>query len=183
MELATSRLRLRPYADADAADLYAWSADPRVGPIAGWRPHESLEESLSVIRTVLSGPDVFALEEKDSGRVIGSIGLTGNHPLGERPGCPDGEIGYALAPMYWGRGLMTEAMEAFLPVLFREKGLRQVWGAHYAGNWRSSRVLNKCGFRYQNSRTEEVADLGEVRLTYFYVLTKEAWRERHSGAL
>ena len=82
MELATSRLRLRPYANADAADLYAWSADPRVGPIAGWRPHKSLEESLSVIRTVLSGPDVFALEEKDSGRVIGSIGLTGSHPLG-----------------------------------------------------------------------------------------------------
>ena len=78
---------------------------------------------------------------------------------------------------------MTEAMEAFLPVLFREKGLRQVWGAHYAGNWRSSRVLSKCGFRYQNSRTEEAADLGEVRLTYFYVLTEEAWRERHSGAL
>ena len=60
--IETPRLLLRPYRDADAADLYAYSRDPRVGVIAGWQPHRSEEESLYFIRTVFSAPDVFALE-------------------------------------------------------------------------------------------------------------------------
>ncbi len=66
--IETPRLLLRPYRDADAADLYAYSRDPRVGVIAGWKPHRSEEESLRFLRTVFSAPDVFALELRESGR-------------------------------------------------------------------------------------------------------------------
>ena len=177
------RLLLRPYRDADAADLYAYSRDPRVGVIAGWQPHRSEEESLRFLRTVFSAPDVFALELRESGRAVGSIGFVGGHPAGEHPGCPDDEIGYALSPAHWGRGLMPEAMAAVLAYGFGPKGLARIWCSHYAGNWRSARVITKCGFRYAFARTEHVADFGEDRQTYFYVLTKEGWRERVSGAL
>ena len=54
MILQTQRLILRPWQEADAADLYQYAKDPRVGPIAGWQPHTSVEDSLRVIRTVLS---------------------------------------------------------------------------------------------------------------------------------
>ena len=66
---------------------------------------------------------------------------------------------------------------------FGPKGLARIWCSHYAGNWRSARVITKCGFLYAFARTEHVADFGEDRQTYFYVLTKEGWRERVSGAL
>ena len=72
--IETPRLLLRPYRDADAADLYAYSRDPRVGVIAGWKPHRSEEESLRFLRTVFSAPDVFALELRESGRAVGSGG-------------------------------------------------------------------------------------------------------------
>ena len=39
--LETPRLRLRPFRDSDAADVYAYAKDPAVGPIAGWPPHRS----------------------------------------------------------------------------------------------------------------------------------------------
>ena len=181
--IETPRLLLRPYRDADAADLYAYSRDPRVGVIAGWQPHRSEEESLRLLRTVFSAPDVFALELRESGRAVGSIGFVGGHPAGEHPGCPDDEIGYALSPAHWGRGLVPEAMAAVLAYGFGPKGLARIWCSHYAGNWRSARVITKCGFRYAFARTEHVADFGEDRQTYFYVLTKEGWRERVSGAL
>ena len=113
-EIETPRLLLRPYRAEDAADLYAYSRDPRVGVIAGWRPHRSEEESLYFIRTVFSAPDVFAMVLKESGRAVGSIGFVGAHPAGEHPGCPDDEIGYALSPDHWGRGLVPEAMAAVL---------------------------------------------------------------------
>ena len=49
MSLETARLRLRPFRDSDAADVYSYARDPRVGPIAGWPPHQSVDESLEII--------------------------------------------------------------------------------------------------------------------------------------
>ena len=177
--IETPRLLLRPFQDADAADVYRYAQDPAVGPVAGWPPHQSVEESREIIRTVFSAPDIFAMELKETSAVIGSVGFVGSHPAGEH--CPDDELGYVLSRQYWGRGLMPEAAQAVLRYGFER--LHRVWCAHYAGNWRSAAVIRKCGFRYQFSRPTEVTLLGETRQTYFYVLTKEAWRERVSGAL
>ena len=181
--LETPRLRLRPFREADAADVYDYARDPRVGPIAGWPPHKSVEESREVIRTVFSAPGVFAMELKETGKVIGSVGFVGNHPAGLHPDCPDDEVGYALSPVCWGRGLVPEAVETVLQYGFTELALQRIWCGHYAGNWRSRRAMEKCGFRYQFSRTEFVSLMGENRQSYFYLLTKENWRERVSGAL
>ena len=41
MELETERLILRPFTEEDAADLYEYARDPRVGPPAGWKPTPS----------------------------------------------------------------------------------------------------------------------------------------------
>ena len=70
MELETQRTTLRPFADSDAAELYEYARDPRVGPIAGWKPHESVEESREIIRTVFAAPNTFAVVERETGRVI-----------------------------------------------------------------------------------------------------------------
>lgn len=183
MTLETPRLWLRPFEEEDAADVYAYARDPWVGPIAGWAPHKSVEESREVIRTVFSAPHVFAMELRQSGRVIGSVGLLGGPPAGICPVCPDDEIGYALSRDYWGSGLVPEAVKAVLEYSFTELRLKRVWCAHYAGNWRSNRVMEKCGFSYQFSRETAVEQLGIRRETYFYALKEEDWRERVLGAL
>ena len=104
-QLETRRLILRPFRDSDAADLFDYARDPRVGPAAGWKPHESVEESREIIRTVFSEPETFAVVHRQDGRVIGSAGFTGRHR--QEAGGPDNEIGYSLDPTYWGRGLDT----------------------------------------------------------------------------
>lgn len=181
--LETPRLLLRPFRDSDAADVYEYASDPRVGPVAGWPPHRSVEESREIVHTVFSQPGVFAMELKARGTVIGSVGFVGGHPAGIFPDCPDDEIGYAVGVPYWGRGLVPEAVGAVLEYGFGTLGLRRIWCGHYAANRRSARVIGKCGFRYQFARPTDVDLLGEVRQTYFYMQTKENWRERISGAL
>lgn len=52
MELTTERLLLRPWKESDAESLYQYAKDERVGPIAGWPAHRSVEESREVIRDV-----------------------------------------------------------------------------------------------------------------------------------
>ena len=181
--LETPRLSLRPFRESDAEDLYAYARDPRVGPIAGWPVHGSPEESREIIRAVFAAPNVFALELRETGRVVGSVGLVGRHPAGEFPDCPDDEIGYVLSPACWGRGLVPEAVDAVLEYGFTELDLRRIWCGHYAGNWRSDRVIRKCGFRYQFARTERVAAMGDFRQTYYFMQTREEWRERVSSPL
>lgn len=170
-ELATARLRLRPFVDSDAADLYEYAQDPRVGPIAGWQPHKSVEESREIIRTVFSAPNVFAVVDRASGKVIGSAGFVDCH-RGELPGSDD-EIGYALNPAFWGRSLIPEAVRELVRYGFAELKLNTIWCNHYDGNQKSKRVIEKCGFAYRFSREEDVPLMGERRLTHFYAITKE----------
>ncbi len=57
MILTTERLVLRPWTETDVESLFEYAKDPDVGPIAGWPPHKSVEESLNVIRNVFSGKE------------------------------------------------------------------------------------------------------------------------------
>ena len=55
--LKTERLLLRKWTEADADSLFQYASDPEVGPITGWPPHKSVEESKEIIRNVLNGPE------------------------------------------------------------------------------------------------------------------------------
>lgn len=59
MMLKTKRLILRPWDESDAQSLYEYAKDPDVGPIAGWPPHKSAEDSLNVIKNGLNGAELL----------------------------------------------------------------------------------------------------------------------------
>lgn len=122
MQLITERLILRPWAETDAGDLYRYAKDDRVGPIAGWPPHSSVDNSAEIIRTVFSAPETYAVCLKEDNRAIGSIGLMigavrqgdsghrgGDRLLDRRPvlgqGVDTGGGSRARSP--WFRGLET----------------------------------------------------------------------------
>ena len=166
--LTTERLILRPFREEDAPQVYDYARDPQVGLNAGWKPHESVEESLEIIRTVFSAPHVFAVTLRDSGRVIGSAGFTGRQRGG---GQREDELGYALHPRWWGQGLMTEACRKLIEYGFSEMGLESIWCTHYDGNDRSRRVIEKCGF--QKAFSQVLYDEFGEHLTHFYFLLRE----------
>lgn len=92
MQLTTERLILRPWAETDAEDLYRYAKDDRVGPIAGWPPHSSVDNSAEIIRTVFSAPETYAVCLKEDNRAIGSIGLMiGARSDKEIPGTEGGD--------------------------------------------------------------------------------------------
>ena len=74
-EIVTERLILRPWQESDAESLYKYARDPEIGPIAGWPPHTSVEDSLNVIRTVFSAPETYAVVLKETGEPVGSAGI------------------------------------------------------------------------------------------------------------
>ena len=72
--METKRIILRPWRDSDAESLFKYASDPDVGPRADWTPHQSVEESLDIIRTVFHNDTNWAIELKSTGEAIGAIG-------------------------------------------------------------------------------------------------------------
>ena len=142
--LETQRLTLRPFGESDLSDFFYYAKDPQVGPNAGWPPHETHAQTKEVILRFMAEDNVWALEEKASRRVIGSLGV---HRDGRRDRSDAIRmIGYALGRDWWGKGYMTEAVRRVLKHLFEEKELEMVTVYHFACNRRSQRVIEKCGF-------------------------------------
>ena len=57
--LKTDRLILREWKETDAESLYKYANNPDVGPVAGWPPHTSVENSREIINSVLSAKSGF----------------------------------------------------------------------------------------------------------------------------
>lgn len=124
---------VREVTDADLPILYEQQLDPEATRMAAFasRAREPFMAHWARIR--INPAEVVRTIVCD-GAVAGNIVSWG--PGDKR------EIGYWLGREYWGRGIATQALAAFLNVV-RE---RPLW-AHVAGhNIGSRRVLEKCGF-------------------------------------
>jgi RimJ/RimL family protein N-acetyltransferase len=173
MTLETKRLILRPWIETDAQECYKYAKDPKVGPIAGWPVHTSVENSRQIIRDVLMVPETYAIVLKETGLPIGSIGLHHND-LAEKE--DEAELGYWIGVPYWGRGLVPEAAHELLRHAFEDLKLNQIWCGYYDGNEKSKRVQEKLGFRYQWTNDEvPVPLMNETRRGFVSLLTKEQW--------
>ena len=176
MILTTKRLLLRPWTEEDAESLFEFAKNPDVGPIAGWPPHKSIEESLSIIRNVLNGAECFAICEKDDPKAIGAIELRlkGNTDKTDRD--DECELGYWIGKPFWGRGYMTEAAEELLRRGFEDLGMTTIWCSYADGNLRSKRVQEKAGFLYHHTSYNVPAPLmNEIRTGHTNYITKEHW--------
>lgn len=181
MILTTQRLILRPWTLDDAESLYKYASDPDVGPIAGWPPHKNVEESRSIIQTVFSGAECYAICEKGTGSPIGAISLQlkGHTDMTERD--DECELGYWLGKPFWGRGYMPEAAEELIRHGFEALNMTTIWCGYYDGNVKSKRVQEKLGFVYHHTCQEvPVPLLGETRIGHTNCLTKERWRRRQA---
>ena len=175
--LMTQRLILRRWNQKDAEDLYSYACDPDVGPIAGWPPHKSIDESRAVIRDVLNGREAYAICLKEDGRAIGAIELklNGHTDLTDRD--DECEMGYWLGKPFWGRGIVPEAVTEMLRRAFEDIGIQKVWVGYYEGNSKSKRVQEKCRFRFQRkSEGVDVPLMQEKRTGYVSSLTKDQWQ-------
>ena len=181
MTLQTERLTLRRWEETDAESLYEYASDPDVGPIAGWPPHKSIEESREVIRNVFCGAECYAICEKGSGKAIGAIELKLNGHTDMTEKNDECELGYWLGKPFWGRGYMPEAAEEMLRHGFEDLGMNIIWCGYYDGNSKSERVQEKVGFLYHHTCSEVPVQLmNEVRVGHTNYLTRKQWEKRHT---
>lgn len=173
--LETERLLLRPFQGTDLDDFFEYAKSPIIGPSAGWEPHKSKEDSLNILNMFLEKDEVWAIENKENHKVIGSIGL---HKDQLRSAEDVKMLGYVLSEDYWGKGLMTETAEKVINFAFEELKLNFLSIHHYSFNHRSKRVIEKCGFIYEGTLRHAVQIYdGSIYDLLCYSMTKEEWEQ------
>lgn len=147
--LETERLRLRPVRTEDAADIYAYTKDEETARYVSWHAHKSLTDSEQFVEHILrqyelGNPAPWAIEDKTSGRVIGTIDFIKVSFEQQQA-----ELGYALSREYWGKGLMPEAAARLVQYGFETLGLERIQARCFVANDGSARVMEKIGMTFE----------------------------------
>lgn len=173
--IETDRLILDQWRKKDAQDLYDYAKNPNVGPNAGWKPHADVKESKKIIKTIFMPNQVWAIRDKITGIVIGSIGF---EPDKYRAGIKSKEMGYSLSEAYWGKGVMTEAAKSVIHYGFKQMQLEMITITTGPDNKRSQSVIKKCGFTYEGTlrRAYKVFD-GTHRDVLCHSLMREEYEQ------
>lgn len=170
--IETERLILRPFTEDDVEAFFACCRNPNLGNNAGWKPHETPEESLEILQTVfIPQENIWAIIRKEDQRLIGSIGIM---PDLKRENPTAGMIGYWLDEVCWGKGYMSEAATAVLDFGFNQLDLTLISANCYPHNERSQQVLKRQGFTYEGILHQaEVTYDGKVYDHLCYYLEKK----------
>jgi ribosomal-protein-alanine N-acetyltransferase len=164
----------------DAPAIFAYASNEDATRYMLWDTHRSLTDSEAFIAWTLqryqSGEaGEWGIALKETGRLIGTIGFAGCSP-GQRRA----EIGYILAPQYWGRGLMPEAAARVAEFAFEDMGMNRIECCHFAPNEKSGRVMQKIGMVCEGTARQRVFAKGRFWDTRQYALLKEDWVRRRS---
>jgi RimJ/RimL family protein N-acetyltransferase len=149
MRLATTRLLIRSFEQADAAAMLEVFGDPDVRKYLPPFPDptiESMEQSVGRRMAMERdhGHGLWAVERKDTSELIGDCGLM----LVEGTG-PEVELAYHYKQSAWNQGYGTEAAIACLRYGFGVVGLEQIIAICFPENVGSWRVMEKAGMRYE----------------------------------
>ena len=173
--LTTNRLLLRQIQPQDVEALFATFSDEEAMQFYGHEPHRSLDDTRALIEQIQAR---YARQEairwgitlKGEDRVIGSCGFyhfdAGFHRA---------ETGYELHRVFWGQGMMTEAMSAILTFGFTELGLHRIEAIIDIANERSKGLLLKLGFTYEGNLRQRYFFRDRFEDEHYFGLLKDEW--------
>lgn len=150
----TARLLLRPPEAGDLDPFLEIHSDPDVvrhltlqgspGRAGAWRML-----ALLVGHWQLRGYGQWTVVEKDSGLIVGRVGLW--YP----EGWPGLELGWVIRRSHWNRGYATEASREAIRFAFGAVGADHVISLIQANNVRSIRVAEKIGQRFERLHMQD----------------------------
>lgn len=164
---------LRPLRPGDAASLQKNANNPKIAAHMRDRfpsPY-SLEDAASFISMVARrGEDApeFVLGIEVYGSIVGTIGIIRGTDI-ERL---TAELGYWIGEDYWGQGVMTSAVQIFVPWVMAKFGLVRLFAGVFSDNLASCRVLEKAGLTKESVRRRAVIKHGEIKDIDVYVMLR-----------
>ncbi|MEH6939105.1 GNAT family N-acetyltransferase [Bacillus sp. JJ664] len=175
IEFKTERLQLRRFKDEDLEYFYQYRANPEIAKYQGWQNY-SYEQAISFIEkqkiAIANVPDTWvqvAIEQKESGRLIGDFGI---HTLK----LPHNtiEIGFTLDPQFQKQGYASEALKGLINHLFNDLHKESIQAIAVEQNESSIKLLKRMGFT-QVKKIENSLFKGQIVNEFVFELTKNDW--------
>ena len=152
LALETERLLLRRLTPGDAAALHRCTGDPAV--MRYWHPGPDADVAATDARFAEIGAHWrehrfgdYGVLARDSGELIGFAGL---HHIA---GMAEVNLGYALVPDRWRRGLGTELCAMLLAHGFTDLGLPEIVAVIDPRNTASVALAVRSGLRFRRETT------------------------------
>ncbi|MCX7834502.1 MAG: GNAT family N-acetyltransferase [bacterium] len=176
--LNTQRLLLRKITTYDANDIFEYAKLDRVTKFLLWNSHSTIVETNQFIERILQTydgitPPIWGIELLEQEKIIGTIGMHRFRPEHRRI-----ELGFALHPDFWNRGIMTEAVNAVLQYGFETLRLHRIEAGVFEGNVASERVLQKVGMKLEGIFREAFFVKNEIRTLKFYAILEQEYYEK-----
>ena len=187
--IRTERLILRNWEERDRDLFHRINSDAQVMEFFGMQRTRAESDALfDKLRgnAERDGYGFTAVEVADTGECIGFVGL---NPTDLEPFMPKGtiEIGWRLAPEFWGKGYVTEAANAWLGYAFDTLGENEIVSFAVWNNDRSTAVMKRLGMRHETARDFDhprVPDANaHLKRHVFYSLTHDGWLEQKKAAI
>lgn len=181
--LSTKGIYLRPWKESDYVPFFEMSSDPLVYEyLPPFPDRRACDAFVDHLREDFSrrGWGFWALEHKHTGDFIGMAGM---HEPGPEFGVgrPCMEIGWRLAPVFWGQGYATEAAHEILRFAFSELALDEVTSFTAVSNKRSLGVMGRLGMELETKFDLLLLPSGHPhRPHYLYGLTRQQWIARNA---
>ena len=137
------RLLLRlPVLDDAGALFQRVARDPQVTKYLLWTPHPDVAATRRVVTERMNVDAhlrtwVIVLQHSDE--IVGMISCG-------RPLAYAAEIGYCVGRRWWGKGLMSEALDMLMATLRADPDVYRVWATCNVDNERSVRLLERADF-------------------------------------
>jgi len=172
MRLETGRTILRCFEKKDLEDLNDYCSQDGVGEMAGWKHHSNLLTSKEVLYRNIQNENIFAIENKENKKVIGYIAINSDSENGRED---IKELGFALNCNYHNQGIMTEVIYQILNYLFLND-IEYVYACCFQNNEPSKRLIEKCGFTFEQEGSFYSESLNKIFKSFEYVYSKNDWQ-------
>lgn len=166
-------IQLDPVMDADLPHIYRGLSDPRVVAYYG-ASYDSLTACQAQMtwyaELTRSGRGAWHLiRDRHTGEPLGAIGYNDADPTHRRA-----ELGYWLYPEHWGKGVMSAALQQWLPLTYRTTDLHRLLAVVEEPNFSSARLLERAGFHYEGTAREcERKGDGFISLRHYAILRSD----------
>ncbi|MEQ2130644.1 GNAT family protein [Caldanaerobacter subterraneus KAk] len=178
--LETSRLILKKISLEDAEDMFEYASDPEVTKYVSWEYHKNIEDSLNLIKRILSISDkeevaIWGLYLKENEKLIGTCELNIDRKN------MIGEIAFALGKKYWNKGIMTEAVREVIEFGFEKLNLNRIQARCMVENIASERVMQKVGMKFEGILREALFAKGRFWDMKMYSILKREYEKNREA--
>jgi RimJ/RimL family protein N-acetyltransferase len=179
MNIESQRVILKEISWDDLDNIHLLHSFPEVDEFNTLGLPKNIEETRELIRPAIEGKTsekkssyTWRIVLKDSEEFIGLAGMFLSLDKFKL-----GEIYYKLLPSFWGNGYATETAKALIKAGFDDFNLHKVEAGVVTENFKSIKVLEKCGMIREGLRRKILPIRGKWVDNFHYAIVEDDLRD------